>query len=161
MNNLPKRPVRFQEDNQELLKSQGDYVNDTTVPSIPAYVTPSYRTPPDRVSGNRFFRRNLDGSLDMENARNVVVDAIHRFKQKNIPVGTQEAVVLSVIFPGIFCEGVDPLMAAAVGAVQLDLIPEEVAMLRILVARHFAEEINWNAGQGGGTVDGRNQTYDL
>lgn len=169
MNNLPRRPVRFQPGNDELLKSQGvnyeeakdktDYIQDTTAPVVDQ-VQGSYRTPHDRVNGSKMFRRYLDGRLDMEHACGTVIDAIHRYKQKDIPVGTQECVALQAIFPGHFDKDVDPMMAASVAAVNLDLVPEETAMIRIKVAAHLAEEMNWNAGMGGGSTPGRNQTYD-
>jgi hypothetical protein len=168
-NNEPKRPVRFLEDNQDLLKSMGadysevkgrtDYVQDTGAPTHPPGVNNSYRTPHDRVSGNKMFRRYLDGSLDLQHACQVVIDSVHRHKQKDIPVFPQEAVALQVIFPGHFGD-MDPLMASSMATVNLDLLDEERALIRIKVAQHLAEEMNWNAGQGGGSVPGRSQTYD-
>ncbi len=168
MNTLPKIPVRFIEGNQELLKSMGadysevegktDYVNDTDAPTIPAGVQPSYRTPHDRVNGNVMFRRYLTGSLDMDYACQQVIDAIHRAKYGAAPLYEQEAVALSVLFPLHFSDTVDPLMAAAVAAVNIKLIPEEQAMIRAKVAARLAEEMNYNAGQGGGSVPGRSQT---
>ncbi len=169
-NNLPKRPVRFQENNQELLKSMGadysdiegktNYTHDTDVATLPPGIQPSYRTPHDRVNGNVMFRRYLNGTLDMDNACQKVIDAVNRYKEKDVPKYTQECIALQVIFPGHFDVGdVDPLMAASVAAVNLDLIPEEVALIRMKVATHLAEVMNWNAGQGGGSTPGRHQTY--
>jgi hypothetical protein len=169
-NTLPKRPVRFQKENLELLKSMGadyssvkdkiDYVNDVDVATLPPGVNSSYRTPLDRSSGNKLFRRYLNGVLDMDYACQVVIDAVHRFKQKDIPVYPLERVALQVLFPGHFGDDVDALMAPSVAGVQLDLLPEEQAIIRARVAMHLAEEINWNAGYGGGSVAGRSQTYD-
>ena len=72
-NNLPRRPVRFVEQNEELLKSQEgiagqrqgatDFSEDQPVAQI-SRPTAQYRTPIDRVSGNEFFRRYLSGELD-------------------------------------------------------------------------------------------------
>lgn len=168
-NNFPKRPVRFQEHNQELLKSLGDsedlakstvdYVNDTFVGTVPTSPQGTYRTPPDRVNGNALFRRYLNGSLDMEYACHKVIDAIHRVKASASLFPTEQ-IALQAIFPGQFEGDLDPAMAMAVASVQLDLVPEEVAMIRVKVARHLAEELNWNAGLGGGSVPGRSSTYE-
>lgn len=165
MNYFPKVPVRFLESNDELLKSMDsgvkgstDYINDTEVPTQASGVQSSYRTPHDRVNGNSMFRRYLNGSLDMEHACHQVIDAVHRAKHGAVPLFTQEAVALQVLFPLSFSGDVDPLMAASVAAVNLNLIPEEQALIRAKVAAHLAEEINYNAGLGGGSVPGRSQT---
>lgn len=166
-NNFSKRPVRFQPENAELIKSMGyeeakdatDYVNDTNVVSVAPGVNSSYRTPPDRVNGNKLFRRYLDGHLDMEHATHIVIDAVHKLKHGG-PLNDLEKVALQVLFPGNFGGTyMDQAMAASVASVQLDLLPQEQALIRIKCAAHFAEEMNWNAGQGGGSVPGRSQTY--
>lgn len=165
-NNLPKRPIRFQEENSELLKSMDDYgsakgrtdyVNDTDVVSVGPGVQSSYRTPDGRVSGNSLFRRYLNGSLDLEDACNKVIDAIHRVKENAAPLNSLEVVALSCLFPGQF-DGVDPALASSVASVQFNLLPQECELIRQKVSSHLAEELNWNSGQGGGSVPGRSQT---
>lgn len=164
-NTHSKVPVRFLGGNMDLLKSmysdvkgKTDYINDTTAPTAAAGVQPSYRTPSDRVNGNVMFRRYLDGKLDMDYACQQVISAVHRAKYGAAPLYEQEAVALSVLFPGSFSDTIDPLMAASVAAVNIKLLPEEQAMIRIKVASQLAEEINYNAGNGGGSVPGRSQT---
>lgn len=168
MNNLPKRPVRFQEDNKDLLKSMGadyrdiegktDYVNDTSAPTVPAGVQSNYRVDSGRVNGNEMFRRYLNGSLDMDYACQQVIDAVHRVKHGAAPLYSQEAVALQVLFPMSFHGELDPSMVAAVASVNLSLVPEETAMIRMKVAAHLSEEMNYNAGLGGGSTPGRSQT---
>lgn len=169
--NLPRRPVRFQEHNRNLLDSMGasydlvekshpDYVNDTTVGTLPPGVQPSYRTPPDRVSGNKMFRRYLNGILDLEYACHKVIDALHKVRANAAPLAPQDLMALQAIFPGNFNTGVDPAMAMATASVQLELLPSEVMAIRAKVAAHFAEELNYNAGYGGGSVPGRSVTYE-
>ena len=170
--NTPRIPVRFVSGNKELIKSMGadysdvkghtDYVNDVDADVHIAAMGPvnNYRTPADRVNGNEMFRRYLDGRLDIKYAVDKVVDAVHRYKEKDIALYTQEAVSLQILFPGAgFDGGVDPAMANAVAGVNLKLTPQEIALIRFRVASHLAEEMNYNAGQGGGSVPGRNQTY--
>ena len=167
-NSQPRRPVRFQEDNTELLKSMGsnyseakdktDYVNDQHIASQTASIHPTYRTPPDRVNGNKMFRRYLNGVLDMEYATHKVIDAVRKYKQNVAPLDGEDLIALQVIFPGCFDGSMDPMMATAMGAVHLDLLPEEIAMIRFRVAQHIAEVLNYNGGQGGGTVPGRSVT---
>ncbi len=162
---FPKVPVRFVKGNDELLKSMysdakgsTDYVNDTTAPTHAPGVSSSYNVPTDRPNGNVMFRRYLNGSLDMDYACQQVIDACHRAKYNAAPLYTQEAVALQVLFPASFSGEVDPLMAASVAAVNLNLIPEEQALIRAKVAAHLAEEMNYNAGLGGGSVPGRSAT---
>ena len=82
-NNLPRKPVRFVPQNDELLKSQEglagqregatDFSEDQPYAQI-SKPSASYRTPIDRVSGNEFFRRYLDGRLDLrDEARNAEI----------------------------------------------------------------------------------------
>lgn len=165
-NHYSRIPVRYLPSNQDMIKSMDagqaegntDYVNDTKVGTVAAGVQSSYRTPSDRVNGNVMFRRYLDGSLDMEYACHQVIDAVHRAKYGAAPLYTQEQVALEILFPASFSGEIDPLMAASVAAVNLSLIPEEQAMIRAKVAAHLAEEMNYNAGNGGGSVPGRSST---
>jgi len=167
-NNLPRKPVRFVPQNEELLKSQEgiagqrkdgtDFSHDEAVGTI-SKPTAQYRTPVDRVSGNEFFRRYVGGSLDYDYAVHKVVDAIHRHKDCGSAdqLNNEEKTALSILFPQVFTF-LDGGVVAAIAGVQMRLLPEEVAMIRTKVARHLAEEMNYNAGRGGGSVRGRSDT---
>jgi len=167
--NSSKVPVRFIEGNQELLKSMGtdyssvkgktDYINDVHANVEMARIEENYRTPTGRVNGNELFRRYLDGRLDIKYAVHKVVDALHKYREHAVPLYTQELVALQILFPEVISDGlIDPSMVSAVAGVNVKITPQERELIRIKVASHIAEEINWNAGMGGGSVPGRHQT---
>ncbi len=177
-NNYTRMPVRFIKANEELLKSQVGSASpgpgwagqregtDWQPGEVSAYqvapgVQPQYRTPPDRAISNMLFRRYPNGALDIMYAKNLVVDALHRVKESggHDQLNSLEKVALSVLFPMSF-DYVAPGMAPAVASVQLRLGPAELLLIREAVARHLAEEVNWNAGKGGGSVPGRHVTRD-
>lgn len=165
-NNLPRKPVRMVPQNEELLKSQEgiagqrkgatDFSEDVPYAQI-STPTATYRTPLDRVSGNEFFRRYIDGRLDIEYATQKVLDAIHRAKDSGGVSGqlnNEEKTALSIMFPAQF-DFVDSAMVATVAAVQMKLSPVELELVRRKVAARLAEIMNYNAGMGGGSVPGR------
>lgn len=176
MSNYTRMPVRFIEANQDLLKSQTGTASpgpgwagqregtdwrpgEESAYQVPPGVQPTYRTPPDRVNNNQLFRRYPNGSLDIEYAKHVVIDALHRVKDSggHDQLNTMEKVALSVLFPMSF-DYVPTGMAPAVASVQLRLAPAELILIREAVARHLAAEADYNAGQGGGSVPGRKIT---
>jgi len=168
-NNLPRKPVRFVPQNEELLKSQEgiagqrkdgtDYSRDESVATI-SKPTAQYRTPLDRNSGNVFFRRYMGGELDMKYAVSKVVDAVHRVKDSGgiNQLNNEEATCLRVLFPVQFGGMENAAVSGTIAAVQLRLAPEEMVAIRVAVAKHLQEEMNYNAGRGGGSAPGRSQT---
>jgi hypothetical protein len=168
MNNLPRRPVRFIPENQDLLKSQegiaGQREGATDFEYSEAFAQVpedrgTYRTPVGRVNGNAFFRRYINGSLDVEYATQKIVDAIHRVKDGGgvNQLNTEEKTVLSVMFPAQFSFVSEPVVES-VAIVQMRLSLPEVDMVRQSVAAHLQEELNYNAGMGGNSAPGRSQT---
>lgn len=167
--NFSRVPPRFLQHNQDLVKSQEgmagqrkgtDYSHEVDVATVPDQPRSSYRTPPDRISGNQFFRRYVTGQLDYQYACGKVVDAIHSVRANDGYVhhlNNEQRVALGILFPESFNQE-DPGMLPAVAAVQYRLSPMEVQTIRRRVAAHLAEELNWNAGIGGGSVPGRSQT---
>lgn len=167
-NNLPRVPVRFLEHNQEMIKAQEglagqqegatDYSEDNAYAEISG-VQPSYRVPVERANGNPIFRRYVNGSLDIRYAADKVIDALHRVRNSGgvDQLNTEEKTALSVLFPMQF-DFVPSGMTQAVAAVHLRLSPLEVDQIRHYVSSHLAEEMNWNAGRGGGSTPGRSQT---
>jgi hypothetical protein len=165
-NNQPRIPVRFLPHNEELVKAQSgddhkpaDYREELTVATVLPGVQHSYRTPAGRVSGNDVFRRYTNGSLDLDYACAKIVQALHLAKDGGgvDVLNGVDKIVLSVLFPTSF-DTVGSQMAGHVAHVQLRITPEEVQMLRMKVAAKLAEELNWNAGMGGGSVPGRSST---
>jgi hypothetical protein len=72
-------------------------------------------------------------------------------------LNTEEKVALSLLFPEEF-DYVDSGMVEAVASIHCRITMAEVMHVREKVAHHLAEEMNWNAGYGGGSVPGRSQT---
>lgn len=165
-NNQPRVPVRFLAHNQDLVKAQAgqsheatDYSEEVTVARVLPGVQPSYRVPADRECGNEMFRRYTNGMLDMEYATHKIVHALHLARDAGTAdvLNSLDKVALSVLFPMSF-DYVGSGMVDHVARVQLRLTPQEVQALRMKVAAHLAEEMNWNAGIGGGSVPGRSST---
>ena len=166
--NLPRRPVRFIKENEELLKSQEglagqsktatDFEENVPYGTI-SRPTATYRTPPDRVNGNQFFRRYINGILDVPYAAAKVIDAIHRAKDSGgiDQLNGEEKTALSLIFPTQF-GSMSSAVASATAMVQQRLSLMEVEQIRQTVAAHLQEELNYNAGRGGGNTPGRSQT---
>jgi hypothetical protein len=100
------------------------------------------------------IRRNPDGKLDYEWAKNMVVDAVHTldFPTSLLPI---HRALLTVIFPEKLRE-MEPMQAA----ILTQFSGTEKATVRRMVEAHLKEEENWNAGRGGGSVEGRSKTRD-
>lgn len=153
--NFPRLPVRFLAHNQELLKSQQSMAGaelgatdyEVTESAPVAVPEPQFRAPGDRNLGNLLFRRFPNGMVDVENAKMVVVDIIHKVKDL-VPLTELEHVVLGCFFPGQF-PYVAPGLVEQLSAVQLRLSPLEMSMISEAVAAHLSAEMSWNAGAGG------------
>ena len=165
---MPRKPVRFIPGNSDLLKAQAgqsheatDYSQDIAVATVATGMRGSYRAPNpnDRVNGNVLFRRYVNGMLDYDYACGKIIDALHRVKDSggHDQLDGLEKTALSVLFPSQFTF-IDASMVASTALTNLRLTTEEISVLRQKIAAHLAEEMNWNAGLGGGSVSGRNQT---
>lgn len=161
--NFSRVPVRFLSSNDDLIKGDAgqshgstDYSQDVTVATVRPGVQADYRTPPDRACGLEIFRRYMDGKLDIEYACHKVIDAMHSVKDKS-PLNEEQESILSVLFPQSF-SFLDAGVHEMVAMVKLKITPDEQATIRMCVAAHFAEEMNWNGGLGGGSTPGRSQT---
>jgi hypothetical protein len=166
--NLPRQPVRFIQENQDLLKSQeglaGQKSGSTDFYENEPYVhisgpSSTYRTPPDRMCGNAFFRRYLNGSLDLPYAVSKVIDALHRAKDSGgiNQLNNEERTALNVLFPTQFSFSSEPVVDA-IAMVQMKISMPEIELIRQTVAAHIQEELNYNAGVAGGSTPGRHQT---
>lgn len=163
MFNLPRVPIRFMPEQAELLKSMTstsggeagatDWKDQEHAPSVPEGVVPQFRAPGDRNLGNVLFRRNPDSTLDLEAAKDVVVDMIHKVRDKS-PLTELEKLTLGIMMPLVF-DFVDARLAGPMMAVHLKLTPWEISMINDKVAAHLTAEMNYNAGLGGGGDPGR------
>lgn len=113
-----------------------------------------YKEMTDRpgVSAMSRIRRYPDGRLDYDWVVNQVIDAIHSLEahENILPI---DAALLTVVFPLKFRK-MEPRQAD----ILTQLSNSEKAAVAALVESHLAEELNWNAGQGGGSVPGRSVT---
>lgn len=166
MSYFPRVPVRYNPANRELLKSQDeglagqkrttDYSQELDLATVSRSGEDHFRVPSGRNIGNVFFRRFVDGSLDVEHAKHTVLEALHKVKDSGgvDTLNAQEHAALGVLFPSQFGVGVSSFM----GPVQFRLSPLEIESVRQVVAAHLAEELNWQGGMGGGSVPGRSTT---
>ena len=100
------------------------------------------------------IRRYPDGSLDMEWAKNMVIDAVHGLAYPHTLRPIHHA-LLTVIFPDRF-QTMEPMQAD----LMTQLSSTEKTKLAGIVENQLLEEENWNAGMGGGSVDGRAKYRD-
>lgn len=167
MSHLPRVPVRFLPQNQELVKAQEgiagqrsttDYSQELSLATV-SRAENHERMPLERANGNPIFRRYMNGELDVEYAKDRIVTVMHKVKDGGGTdiLNNQEKTVLGVLFPAQF-DYVDPALAGAIAMSQFRLSMGEIASVRMAVAAHLAEELNWNAGQGGNSVPGRSTT---
>lgn len=165
-NTLPRKPVHLVPQNAALLQKADagqidggtDYVNNVTAVNMRA-IPQTYRTPIGRVKGNEMFKRYLNGNLAVDYCVQKVIEAVHNMKF-GVATSPEDRAVLTAMFPGVPAfGGADEVMAVAVSRVNIRISPMERELIRQRVAAHFAEEINWNAGLGGGSVPGRSSTY--
>ena len=119
-------------------------------------VNSDYRTPFGRSNGNVVFRRYLDGSLDIDGAKHIIIDVLRKTRNL-LPITDLEKLILNTVFPTVF-PFMDAVVAMKMANVQFQLTPNELQDVAMAIAGHLAEELNFNGGAGGGTVPGRNLT---
>jgi hypothetical protein len=119
-----------------------------------------YRAPMDRPNGNVIFRRYPDGSLDYDNAVAIVMEVVNRVKNSRgvDPLTNQDHAILSCVFPPVFGPDVNPGLISSIRSVSLRVTELECMMIAMKVAGTLAEIMNFNGGNGGGSVPGRNDT---
>jgi len=161
---LPRLPLNLQKalSGGSAEEELSDYKQATpeNVPQYASGVVPTFRYAPDRVNGNAVFRRYPDGSLDIDYAANKVIDMVHRVQESDNSSGfltNQEELTLSVVFPRAF-SFVDSSLLDRMREVNLRITMDEAVLVALKVQAHLREELNWSAGQGGGSVPGRSST---
>lgn len=100
------------------------------------------------------MRRYPDGTLDMMWAMNTILDAIKTAEQ-GYPLTPLEESFLTVVFPLKFRK-VEPQQAE----IRTQLSRTEKRALKELVEAQIIEELNYNAGRGGGSAAGRSRTIN-
>lgn len=108
-------------------------------PTLPAVVRSDYREPMGRVSGNEVFRRNINGELDIDYAKHLVIDALNKYK--NIGELTDaEQLILSIFMPINF-KFVDPIIASNMKMTHFRLTDQEVLSVNMAVSDHIWQEM--------------------
>lgn len=129
---------------QKLHKSwSGDSVTDYTFQEemTVASGSPMYRTPDGRADGNVLFRRYGNGELDIDYAKNKVVDALKQLKS-GVQLNSLEAAALTVMFPSaVFL--MDVGLASSVVYAKLRVSAPEMQRVAMAVAEHLAAELEW------------------
>jgi hypothetical protein len=116
---------------------------------------PEFRTPPSdtRNSGCTPLRRYPNGILDHKYVAMQVIDIIHKMKDGGFVTNFEKA-LLSLILPDKFKELIDTKIAQTMTKLSND----ERMLIALMVGQHVQEELNYNAGLGGGSVPGRSST---
>ena len=134
-------------------------VSGTTEAGAPTWRDPlnhpySHRNPADQEStkdraiGNPMARRYPDGFLDYEYLMHQVIDVVHKVKDGEVLMPTEEA-LLNLANPDF-----ETSFTPELSKVYIRINDEEKEILRNKMSKFFATERNWQAGQGGGTVPG-------
>lgn len=99
------------------------------------------------------IRRNVDGTLDYEWACNMILDAVHNANYQGgiLPI---HLALLTVVFPQRY-RAMEPMQAE----ILTQFSASEKQKVKELVEARLKAEENWNAGRGGGSVEGRNVEY--
>ncbi len=123
------------------------------------------RIPTREDSKNRgpadIVRRYPDGRLDIHCVTQNVVDLIERVKDINlggkgyIPLNAGEKALLTLVVPGVALG-----VPKAVAKTMLRLSSREKALIQHNVIVYLRTMKNWNAGRGGGSVDGSGMVVD-
>jgi hypothetical protein len=111
------------------------------------------RTILPRNEGCTPLRRYPNGTLDHKFVAQQVIDTIHKMKDGG-NVTDFERALLTLILPSGFKSLIDPKIAQTM----TKLTTDERMLVSIIVEQHLREELNWNAGRGGGSVPGRSST---
>lgn len=106
----------------------------------------------NRNAGCTPLRRYPDGRLDIEYVAQQVVDFIHK-AQNGGNLTAFEKAILSLILPGHF-----QLVDHKIASTMARITDEEKMLVSMRVMKHVHEELNYNAGRGGGSVPFRHVT---
>lgn len=155
--NLPRIPLYLQNSDIAKAASKGRDSYETFRPNEIHDVT--YRQMgDDRPSTHMHsvLRRNPDGTLDLEWATDMVLDALRAlraFRDRGVSddyLATYHKAILTAVFPARF-----RTMMPGQAEVMTKLSLSEKEKLRDLVEAQLKEEENWNGGRGGDSVEGR------
>jgi len=140
-------------DTEEVVKAATSYrPGETHNPPVRDQYNDPKLTP--RNVGCTPLRRYPNGKLDVKYVAAQIIDLIHK-AQDGGKLTEFEKALLTSILPGKFQY---PGMDSRLAGTHARLSDEEKLLVALLVNGHLREEMNWNAGQGGGSVPGRHVT---
>lgn len=149
--NESKKPLHFQ--NPDLRK--GNAANPSFESFRPNVIHEvQYSEMDDRASTHAMasMRRYPNGELDYQWAVSVIMDAIHKAERGMYLTPVEEAMI-TVVFP-LKYRATEPMQAE----IRTKLSSTEKSDLKELVEAQIKEELNYNAGNGGGSVPGRTRS---
>lgn len=111
------------------------------------------RTIMPRNNGCTMLRRYADGRLDIPYVCGKIIEIIHKMKDAG-HVTQFEKALLALTLPKPFQKLID----AKIAKTMTKISNEERMMLGLYLSQHLKEELNYNAGLGGGSVPGRGST---
>jgi hypothetical protein len=154
MNYGSRMPLHFQSEDvrKAAAKPQSNPSYRTNIQHESQYKTQGTDRPNTHMMS--VIRRNPDGTLDYQWAKNMVLDCIHKMAYPNSMLPWEQA-LCTVVFPDRF-RLMDPMQAD----LMTQFSASEKQRIRDIVESQLLEEENWNAGQGGGSVDGRAKYRD-
>ena len=107
------------------------------------------RMPKDREEGCTPLRRYPNGQLDIKYVAQTIVSLIHKIMDGGNLTDFERALLTSIL-PKKF-----DLMDKKLAGTMARMSEDEKALVALAVQGHVWEEVNWNAGRGGGSVSGR------
>lgn len=103
-----------------------------------------------RNEGNTLLRRYPNGVLCHSEVVEKIIDVIHKMQDHGYITEIEKA-LLTLVLPQQFGKLIDSKIAQTMTRLSND----ERLRLHVLVSARLREELNWQAGMGGGTVEGR------
>jgi hypothetical protein len=134
-NNFPRQRLQKGTTNDSVTNYRSN-----TFPVPIGHVGSEYQVPAGRTLGNTVFRRDINGTLDLDYAKHYVVDCIHKYKDDTSQLTDLEKLVLSTFFAPVF-DYVDPVVAAKMRVIQFRLQDYEVFQISQAVAMHLEAEM--------------------
>jgi hypothetical protein len=135
---VPLDKTSYREPREHELSYRNQYVDGTITP---------------RNSGCTILRRYANGVLCFQYVAGEVISLLNKVRDGG-HVTEYEKAILALVLPKPFGK----LINAKIAQTMTKLSNDERMVLAHMVAAHLKEEINWNAGMGGGSVPGRSTT---
>lgn len=100
------------------------------------------------------LRRYPNGRLDVKFVAQQIIDLVHKAKDGGRLTEFEKALLTSILPSYFQFPGMDSRMSRTMARMS----DEEKLLVAMQIRGHIKEELNWNAGRGGGSVKGRGST---